>query len=162
MSCLMTKPTKWHPPSLISLSCPHNQSGRLPRLIWVFAGCTAILLVLSWVDSNHLSWWLSSIRLKYVSLKRVTLNCGWLFVYLFLNQYAPTMLGNFIFKTYCNKLTHGTQLSGSMKVTCSTVNKKCMAWSWVGQKLLITVILCALIIHIAFLWKALNILAFRG
>ena len=52
-----------HPPSLISLCCPHeetlgpylpiectsktDQTGRMPRLIWVFAGCTLILLVLS-------------------------------------------------------------------------------------------------------------------
>ena len=48
-----------------SLCCPHeeslgtldtqwahsadsDQTGRMPRLIWVFAGCTVILLVLSW------------------------------------------------------------------------------------------------------------------
>ena len=54
-----------HPPSLISLPCPHEESlgpewathwahsedsdktGRMPRLIWVFAGRTLILLVLS-------------------------------------------------------------------------------------------------------------------
>ena len=29
-----------------------DQTGWMPRLIWVFAGCTSILLVLSWGDSN--------------------------------------------------------------------------------------------------------------
>ena len=29
-----------------------DQTGRLPRLIWVFARCTLILLVLSWGGSN--------------------------------------------------------------------------------------------------------------
>ena len=29
-----------------------DQTARMPRLIWVFAGCTAILLVLSWGGSN--------------------------------------------------------------------------------------------------------------
>ena len=28
-----------------------DQTGRMPRLIWVFAGCTVILLVLSWFAS---------------------------------------------------------------------------------------------------------------
>ena len=68
----MTKPTKWlassedsnqpgHPPSLIRvlavrmkkawvLSYPlsaQDETGRMPRLIWIFAGCTVTLLVLS-------------------------------------------------------------------------------------------------------------------
>ena len=75
----MTKPTKWecapsedsnqpgHPPSLIRVRCPmkeawvlsyplrasedFDQTGRMPRLIWVFAGLTVILLVLSWGGS---------------------------------------------------------------------------------------------------------------
>ena len=29
-----------------------DQTGRMPRLIWVFAGCKVILLVLSWGGSN--------------------------------------------------------------------------------------------------------------
>ena len=29
-----------------------DQTGRMPRLIWVFAGCTVILFVLSWGGSN--------------------------------------------------------------------------------------------------------------
>ena len=29
-----------------------DQTGQMPRLIWVFAGCTVILLVLSWGGSN--------------------------------------------------------------------------------------------------------------
>ena len=32
-----------------------DQTGRMPRLIWVFAGCTVILLVLSWGHSNHVN-----------------------------------------------------------------------------------------------------------
>ena len=77
LSCLMTKPTKWYvcpAKTQISLGIrpvwsesslstwrklvplasywAHNgdsdQTGRMPRLIWVFAGCTVILLVLSW------------------------------------------------------------------------------------------------------------------
>ena len=30
-----------------------DQTGRMPRLIWVFAGRTATLLVLSWGGSNY-------------------------------------------------------------------------------------------------------------
>ena len=81
MSHLMTKPTKWpvHPAKTqISLGiCPvwsvtslsawmhigslathwahsedSDQTGRMPRLIWVFAGRTFILLVLSWGGSD--------------------------------------------------------------------------------------------------------------
>ena len=79
MSCLMSKPTKWlcaqrrlrsawasaqpDQSSLCALwvakdqrflhadSENSDQTGRMPRLIWVFAGCTAILLVLSWGGS---------------------------------------------------------------------------------------------------------------
>ena len=78
MSRPMTKPTKWlcaqrrlrsdwastQPDQ--NLRCPHeeslathwehsedsDQTGRMPRLIWVFAGRTVILLVLSWGGSN--------------------------------------------------------------------------------------------------------------
>ena len=36
-----------------SLDSDHSdQTGRMPRLIWVFAGRTVILLVLSWGSSN--------------------------------------------------------------------------------------------------------------
>ena len=57
----MTKPTKWHPPSLIRVRCPHEETlgpqlpiehtakadhiGRIPRLIRVFGGRTVILFV---------------------------------------------------------------------------------------------------------------------
>ena len=80
LSRLMTKPTKWHvcpAKTQISLgirqvwsesslsawtklgslathwahSEDSNQTGWMPRLIWVFAGCTVILLVLSWGGS---------------------------------------------------------------------------------------------------------------
>ena len=76
----MTKPTKWHvhpAKTQISLGiCPvwsesslsawrklgslathwvhsedSDQPGQMPRLIWVFAGCTVIMLVLSWGSS---------------------------------------------------------------------------------------------------------------
>ena len=51
-----------------SLHCPHeershwahskdsDQTGQMPRLIWVFAGHTVILLVLSWGGSNSESF----------------------------------------------------------------------------------------------------------
>ena len=84
MSRLMTKPTNWHlcpAKTQISLSiCPvwsesslsawrkvgplaihwmhskdSDQTGRMPRLIWVFSGCTVILLVLSWGSSYNQS-----------------------------------------------------------------------------------------------------------
>ena len=83
MSCSMAKPTKWHvrpAKTQISLgirpvwsesslsawrnigsSATHwahskdaDQTGRMPRLIWVFAGRTVILLVLSCCSSFHL------------------------------------------------------------------------------------------------------------
>ena len=69
LSCDMTKPTKWvcaqrrlrsawasllcaqwvakNPSFLHADSEDSDQTGRMPRLIWVFAGRTAILLVLS-------------------------------------------------------------------------------------------------------------------
>ena len=86
MSCLMTKSTKWHVlPVKIRISlgiCPvwsksslsawrklgslatnwahsedSDQTGRMPRLIWVFAGGTVILLALSWGSSYLLVHW---------------------------------------------------------------------------------------------------------
>ena len=79
MSHLMTKAAKWHvrpaktqislgicqsdqsllcaqwvakDPSFLNVdSEDSDQTGRMPRLIWVFAGCTVILLVLSWGGS---------------------------------------------------------------------------------------------------------------
>ena len=79
MSRLMTKPTKWLRPAKTQISlgiCPvwsesslcaqwvakdpsflhvdsedSDQTGRMPRLIWVFTGRTVILLVLSWGGS---------------------------------------------------------------------------------------------------------------
>ena len=82
MSCLMTKPTKWHVrPGKIQISLgilsfwsesslsawrklrslathwahseDSDRTGHIPRLIWVFAGRTVILLVLSWGRSNR-------------------------------------------------------------------------------------------------------------
>ena len=79
----MTKPTKWHvrpaktqishPPSLTSLRCPHeetfgpqlpiertaktDQTGRMPRLIWVFAGRIGHIVgfVMRWPTCNYFS-----------------------------------------------------------------------------------------------------------
>ena len=77
LSSLMTKPTKWHVhPAKTQISMDirtvwsesllcvwrklgshwahsedTNQTGRMPRMIWVFAGLTVILLVLSWDGS---------------------------------------------------------------------------------------------------------------
>ena len=62
MSRLMTKPTVWPEPSLCvqwiakdtflhANSEDSDQTGWMPRLIWVFAGRTATLLVLSWGGS---------------------------------------------------------------------------------------------------------------
>ena len=47
MSSLMTKSTKWH-------VHPAKTQIFISRLIWVFAGCTFILLVLSWGGSYEL------------------------------------------------------------------------------------------------------------
>ena len=81
MSRLMSKPTKWHvrpakthislgirpvwsesslcaqrvakEPSFLHVdSKDSDQTGRMPKLIWVFAGRAVILLVLSWGGSN--------------------------------------------------------------------------------------------------------------
>ena len=57
MSCLMTKPTKWHMcPANTQISLGRKDSdrnGRMPRQIWVFtlAGRICHLLVLSWGSS---------------------------------------------------------------------------------------------------------------
>ena len=57
MSCLRTKPTKrhvrpWRKLGSLATHWAHSkdsdQTGRTPRQIWVFAGWTVILLVLSW------------------------------------------------------------------------------------------------------------------
>ena len=41
------------PSFLHAVSEDSDQTGWMPRLIWVFAGCTVILLVLSWGGSFH-------------------------------------------------------------------------------------------------------------
>ena len=84
MSYLMTKPTKWHvcPAktqnrvwSESSLSAwrklrylathwataKTDQTGRIPRMVWVFAGRTVILLVLSWGGSY---WYILSYKFQ--------------------------------------------------------------------------------------------------
>ena len=91
MSRLWTKPTKWHVgPAKIQISIGIHpvwsvfavclkkawvlgyplsaqrrlwSDGHMPRLIWVFAGCTAILLDLSWGSSYQnweCTWWSNS------------------------------------------------------------------------------------------------------
>ena len=99
MSHLMTKPTKWHvrttktqislgirpvwseyslcaqwvakdPRFLHADSEDSDQTGRMPRLSWVFAGCTVILLVLSWGGSCKISK-----DLVFLNLKTIGCNC---------------------------------------------------------------------------------------
>ena len=96
MSRIVTKPTKWHvrpAKTQISLgirlvwsesslstwkklgslathwahSEDSDQTGRMPRLIWVFAGRTVTLLVLSWGDSNLAEYFAFSIQ-RWVSV----------------------------------------------------------------------------------------------
>ena len=97
MTRLMTKPTKWHvrpAKTQISLgirpvwsesslsawrklgslathwarSEDYDHIGRMPRLIWVFAGRTVILLVLSW---GQLKWLQAIVTVDRVSIMRV-------------------------------------------------------------------------------------------
>ena len=44
-----------------------DQTGQMPRLIWVFAGCTVILLVLSWGGSYNIepAWSISGRQVRY-------------------------------------------------------------------------------------------------
>ena len=96
----MTKPTKWlcaqrrlrsawaSALSDRSLCCPHkekymslathwahsvdtDQTGRMPRLIWVFAGRTVITLVLSWGGSNHIYHLTRSVVIVFVFEYRI-------------------------------------------------------------------------------------------
>ena len=46
----------WTAKTLISLGFHSDQTGRMPRLIWIFAGRTATLLVLSCRGSWSLCW----------------------------------------------------------------------------------------------------------
>ena len=92
LSHLMTKPTKWHVRPVWSESSLHAQwvakdpsflhadsedsyqTGRMPRLIWVFTGHTCHLLVLSWGGSfkdgqsvvvcDWHSYWFIKMKLK--------------------------------------------------------------------------------------------------
>ena len=126
----MTKPTKWHvrpAKTQISLGlCPvwsesllsawrklrslatnwahsidSDQTGRMPRLIWVFAGRTVILLVLSWGGSYdyYSSFWdvqkfLGSLRYFYrSSLKSLHLMYFDLYTKMFLNFFEQSGLG---------------------------------------------------------------------
>ena len=98
MSCLMTKQTMWHvrpaktqislgirpvwSESSLSawrklrslathwaLSEDSDQTGRMPRLIWVFARHTLILLVLSWGASYNNQWKQQLFRIKAMPLR---------------------------------------------------------------------------------------------
>ena len=108
MSRLMTKPTKWHvrpAKTQISLgirpdwsetslsawrklgsfathwahSQDSDQTGWLPRLIWVFAGHTVILLVLSWVAQMFLLKQNVCVAMKGTSFRHnfVSVNLSW-------------------------------------------------------------------------------------
>ena len=98
MSRLMTKPTMWlcaqrrlrsawaSAKSDQGLRCPHeecllgslvthwahsedsDQTGRMPRLIWVFAGRTVILLVLSCGGSYHIPLYQRTLELRVLGL----------------------------------------------------------------------------------------------
>ena len=63
MSRDMTKPTKWRKFGSLTTHWAHSedsdQTGRMPRLIWIFAGCTLLLLVLSCRGSYGLNCWIS-------------------------------------------------------------------------------------------------------
>ena len=71
--------TPWvakNPSFLYADSEDSNQTGRMPRLIWVFAGCTAILFVLSCrslyvlngsvLESTIFTLWISCITVEFV------------------------------------------------------------------------------------------------
>ena len=51
-----------------------DQTGRMPRLIWVFAGRTLTLLVLSCRGSNSFALWLTSLR--FVKIQCVHWKCN--------------------------------------------------------------------------------------
>ena len=107
LSHLVTKPTKWHvrpAKTQISLgihpvwseswlsawrklgflathwahSEDSDQTGRMPRLIWVFAGHTVILLVLSWGGSV--------IHKKCRHYEKIWLNTSWNFILYYVSE----------------------------------------------------------------------------
>ena len=104
LSRLMTKPTKWHvrpaktqislgirpvwsesslsawrKPGSLATHWAHSedsdQTGRISRLIWVFAGRTVILLLLSWGDS-FTGWILDTLLALVLSYDEVYCNNG--------------------------------------------------------------------------------------
>ena len=104
LSRLMTKPTKWHvcpAKTQISLgirpvwsasslfawrklgflathwaySEDSDQTGRMPRLFWVFVWRTVILLVLSWAGSNQFPYFTSS-RLNLLKANKKFPECN--------------------------------------------------------------------------------------
>ena len=124
MSCLMTKQTKWPLPqakTLISLGiCPvwsesslsswrnlgslathwapsedSNQTGQMPRLIWVFAGCTVILLVLSWGGSNDFNWieCLLNVHMNFKIFKKI------------ITERNLSPFRNHVFRIICGKMS---------------------------------------------------------
>ena len=122
MSRDMTKPSKWvsaqHPPSLISLRCALNgqlttqaffmwtaktdQTQRMPRLIWVFAGCTVTLLVLSCRGSYFLH-----MSVFFLGLKK-QLNAGsWQFTVSLTKIFLQLPTLHTLFKSSSLKFTGG-------------------------------------------------------
>ena len=65
-----------------------DQTGRMPRLIWVFAGCTLILLVLSCCGSNDSTAVITQVIFFFLSLMYTNYN---MLHYLFLKSLPPSL-----------------------------------------------------------------------
>ena len=154
----MTKPTKWVHPAKTGISlgiCPiwsesslctqwvakdpsflhanskdSDQTGQIPKLIWVLAGRTAILLVLSCRGSNvHLRLY-SGINLVYIKL----LNLPSCFI---CSDYLKNNKNSDIKKNFCNYAKFWTML---FYLSCRRIGKQCRSraavWSqWSGSML---------------------------
>ena len=68
-----------------------DQTGRMPRLIWIFAGRTLILLVLSWCGSYTIMCLWFSDRILY---------SDWLGMYIMLNSGLISLVGGYIESWY--------------------------------------------------------------
>ena len=129
MSRLMTKPTKWHvrpAKTQISLgirpvwsesslsawrmlgslathwahSEDSDQTGQMPRLIWVFAGRTIILLVLSWggsyLGSNKLKSNHCAVKRLQKEINRTEQFSGWVSIlHIFIELISTNSVINF-------------------------------------------------------------------
>ena len=74
-----------------------DQTGQMPRLIWVFAGCTVILLVLPWGSSNVI--YCTKKRVDFLSENKVPQNNSELVVFSF----------TFAFLFLCSQQVHAQQ-----------------------------------------------------